>query len=78
MSWIPDDSNFEIPSASPHLRDAHHWRERSEEARVKTEQMIDPTAKASMLEAAKFYEHLAEVVAQARRHLGAKVGPSEL
>ena len=67
MSSLPDNSHSEIPSGSPHFRDASHWRKRAEEARVKADQMIDPAAKASMLAVAKFYEHLAEVVAQARR-----------
>jgi hypothetical protein len=67
MSSIPDDSHFELPPASPHFRGPSHWRERAEEARVKADQLIDPEAKASMLKAVRFYEHLAEVVAQARR-----------
>ena len=68
MSSTPDNSDSDIPPASRRLKDPRHCREYAEEARVKAEQMTDPQAKASMLEVAKFDDHLAELVAQARRH----------
>jgi hypothetical protein len=58
----------ELSSKNPHiappepsrLDDPSHWRDRAEEARVKAEQMADPSAIATMTLVAKHYDILAQ------------------
>ena len=42
------------------IRDAKHWRERAEEARVHAEQMSDPESRRMMLAIAGDYDQLAK------------------